>query len=91
MKPPLLLAFALLAVGFVVPTLGQEKNAVDPQVRRQIEELNVNYDKAFNDNDAEAMAALFTWNGVEKGPEGQAFGQPDYRGTLRNFVPVTSN
>ena len=92
MKPPLLLAFALLAVGFVVPTLGQEKNAVDPQVRKQIEELNVNYDKAFNDNDAEAMAALFTWNGVEKGPEGQAFGQPDIEeryGTLFQLHPTS--
>src|SRR5262245_52977276 len=74
MKPHLLLALALLAV---VSGLGQEKNAVDPQVRKQIEELNVKYDKALNEKDAEAIAALFTWNGVETGPEGQAFGQPD--------------
>jgi uncharacterized protein (TIGR02246 family) len=77
MKTHVLLALALLAFGRIVPAAGQENNAVDPKVREQIEELNVKYDKAFNDNDAEAIAALFTWNGVETGPEGQAFGQPD--------------
>jgi uncharacterized protein (TIGR02246 family) len=77
MKAQVPLALALLLFGFAVPAPGQENNAVDPQVRRQIEELNVKYDKAFNENDAEAIAALFTWNGVETGPDGQAFGQPD--------------
>lgn len=35
------------------------------------------YDEAFNKNDAEAVAALFTVDGVEMGPEGPASGQPD--------------
>jgi hypothetical protein len=30
--------------------------------RKKIEELNIKYDKAFNENDAEAIAALFPWN-----------------------------
>jgi uncharacterized protein (TIGR02246 family) len=77
MKVHVLVTLALLAFGFVLPAPGQEDNTVDPEVRKQIEELNVKYDKAFNENDAEAIAALFTWNGVETGPEGQAFGQPD--------------
>ena len=77
MKVHILPTLALLAFGFVVPAPGQENNTVDPQVRKQIEELTVEYDKAFNENDAAAIAALFTWNGVETGPEGQAFGQPD--------------
>ena len=77
MKVQVLLALALLAFGFVVPAPGQENNTVDPQVRKQIEELTVEYDKAFNENDAAAIAALFTWNGVETRPEGQSFGQPD--------------
>ena len=77
MKVHILLTLALLAFNFVVPAPGQENNTVDPQVRKQIEELNVKYDKAFNENNAEAIAALFTWNGVETGPDGHAFGQPD--------------
>ena len=73
MKVHILLTLALLAFNFVVPAPGQENKTVDPQVRKQIEELNVKYDKAFNENDAAAITALFTWNGVETGPEGQAF------------------
>ena len=77
MKAHVLLAVALLAFGVVASAPGQESKTVDPQVRKQIEELNLRYDKAFNENDAQAIAALFTWNGVETGPDGQAFGQPD--------------
>ena len=77
MKAHVLLAVALLAFGVVASAPGQENNTVDPQVRKQIEEIKVKYDKAFNENDAAAITALFTWNGVETGPDGQAFGQPD--------------
>jgi hypothetical protein len=73
MKVHILLTLALLAFNFVVPAPSQENKTVDPQVRKQIEELNVKYDKAFNENDAAAITALFTWNGVETGPEEQAF------------------
>ena len=62
MKAHVLLAVALLAFGVVASAPGQESKTVDPQVRKQIEELNLRYDKAFNENDAEAIAALFPWN-----------------------------
>jgi ketosteroid isomerase-like protein len=77
MRLHVLLGLVVLAIGFVVPTLAQEGNAVDPQVRKQIEELNMMYDEAFNKNDAVAVAALFTVDGVAMGPEGLASGQPD--------------
>jgi uncharacterized protein (TIGR02246 family) len=91
MKVHILPTLALLAFGFVVPAPGQENNTVDPQVRKQVEELNVKYDKAFNQNDAAAITALFTWDGVETGPEGQAFGQPDIEeryGALFQLHPI---
>jgi hypothetical protein len=77
MKLRLLLALLGLVFSFALPTLAQEKNAVNPQVRQQIEELNVKYDGAFNKNDAEGIATLFTVDAVEMGPEGPASGQPD--------------
>jgi hypothetical protein len=70
MKFRLLLTIAGLVVGFGGPTRAQEKNAVDPQVRQEVEALNLKYDEAFNQNDAEAVAALFTADAVETGPEG---------------------
>jgi hypothetical protein len=72
-----LLGLAVLAIGFVVPTLAQEGNTIDPQVRKQIEELNRKYDEASNANSAVAVAALFTVDAVETGPEGPGSGQPD--------------
>ena len=55
----------------------KEKNAVDPQVRKQIEELNLKYDEAFNQNDAEGVATLFTADAVETGPEEASSGQQE--------------
>ena len=55
----------------------QEKNAVNPQVRKQIEELNLKYDEAFNQNDAEGVASLFTADAVETGPEEASSGQQE--------------
>jgi hypothetical protein len=77
MKIYLLLGLAVLAISFVVPTLAQEGNALDPQTRKQIEELNRKYDEAFNANNAVAVAALFTVDAVETGPERPVSGQPD--------------
>ena len=61
----LLLALAGLAVGFAVPVLAQEQNAVDPQVRQEIEAVQMNFDEAFNKHDAAAIAALFTPDAVD--------------------------
>ena len=65
MKRRLLLTVAALAIGFTVPTLAQEKNTVDPQVRQQIEAVFMQFQEAYNKHDAAAMAALHTQTAVE--------------------------
>jgi uncharacterized protein (TIGR02246 family) len=71
------LTIAGLFIGFSGPARAQEKNTVDPQVRQQVEALNLKYDEAFNQNDAEAVAALFTADAVETGPEEAASSQEE--------------
>jgi hypothetical protein len=55
--------FRLLLVGLAISVAvlahAQEKGMVDPQVRGQIEAMNVEYDEAFNQNDAEAVGGAF--------------------------------
>ncbi len=65
MKIRLLLTLAGLAFGFALPTFAQEQNAVDPQVRQQIEAVLVKFEEAYNKYDAAAMAALHTQDAVE--------------------------
>ena len=80
-----------LFVSFCVPARAQEKNAVDPQVRKQIEELNLKYDEAFNQNDAEAVATLFTADAVETGPEEAASGQQEIEDRYKTFFESHPN
>ena len=78
MKFRLLLTLGGLAIGFGAQARAQEQNTVDPQVRQQIEALNQKFDEAFNQNDAEAVADLFTAGAVEAGPdEAAASGQQE--------------
>jgi len=77
MKFRLLLTLAGLAIGFCAQAPAEEKNTVDSQVRQQIEALNRKYDEAFNQNDAEALADLFTADAVEAGPEEAASGKQE--------------
>jgi ketosteroid isomerase-like protein len=65
MKMRLVVTLAGLAIGFAVPALAQEKDAVDPEVRQQIEAVLKKYDEAFNKHDAAAIAALFTQDAIE--------------------------
>jgi uncharacterized protein (TIGR02246 family) len=88
---PVLLALAGLVTGFATPIHAQEKGSVDPKVRQQIEELNVKYDDAFNKNDAEGIATLFSVDAVETGAEGAVSGQSeieDWYGVLCQSHPT---
>jgi Domain of unknown function (DUF4440) len=62
-------------INFVVPAFAQEKDTVDPQTRQQVETAAMKYDEAFNKNDAAAVAALFTQDAIEVGPDGPDYGQ----------------
>jgi hypothetical protein len=59
MKMRLLPTLAGLAIGFAVPTLAQEQNTVDPEVRQQIEVVLMKFDEAFKKQDAAAIARLW--------------------------------
>jgi hypothetical protein len=58
MKIRSLFTLAGLAVSFAVPTIAQDKNAVAPEVRQQIEAVFTQFQEAYNKHDAAAMAAL---------------------------------
>jgi uncharacterized protein (TIGR02246 family) len=65
MKKRLTVALVALAIGFAVPSIAQDQNAVDPEVRQQIEAVIVKFDEAFNRHDAATIAAIYTKDAVE--------------------------
>jgi uncharacterized protein (TIGR02246 family) len=91
MKFRLLLALVGLIISVAASAHAQEKGRVDPQVREQIEALNVKYDEAFNQNEAEAVAALFTADAVETGPEEAASGQQEIEDRYKAFFESHPN
>ena len=60
MKIRLVVALVGLAISFVVPAFSQQKDAADSQIRQQLDTLGQQYDEAFNNGDAAALAATFT-------------------------------
>ena len=60
----LVVAIVWLVIGLAVTTFAQQNNTVDPQTAQQIRALAMKYDEAFNRNDAAAVAALYTEDGV---------------------------
>jgi ketosteroid isomerase-like protein len=69
MKARSLLNIAGLAISFVLPTLAQQKEAIDPKVEQQIRLLAAKFDEAINRHNAVAVAALYTQDGVGEIPE----------------------
>ena len=67
MRIRLLIGIAIvgLAMGFALPSIAQNKNTVDPQVRQQIEAVSMKFQEAYNNRDIAAIAALETQNAVE--------------------------
>jgi uncharacterized protein (TIGR02246 family) len=64
MKIRLVVALVGLAIGFAAPAFAQQKDAADPQIRQQIDALTKKYIDAVDNNDAAALAALFTEDAV---------------------------
>jgi len=58
-----------------LPTSVQEKNTVDPQLREQVLALANKFNEAWNNNDAAALAALFTEDGIEVTDRGPIYGR----------------
>ena len=65
-----LLTLVGLAIGFALPTFAQQTNTPDPQLRQQIVALLEKFSEAWNNNDAAALAALYTKDAVFCGGEG---------------------
>jgi ketosteroid isomerase-like protein len=60
----------------------QEKNAIDPEVRQQIEAVLVKFDEAYNRDDQAAIAALHTQDAVEV----RSWGGTNYLRTGRQAI-----
>jgi hypothetical protein len=91
MKTPLAVTLVVLAIGFALPTFAQEQNAVDPEVRQQIETLLMKFREAFNKHDPAAIAALYTENAIRleswwsEGAFGQQAIQKSYTGMVASM------
>ena len=71
MKTRLVVALVGLVISFALPTFAQQKDKVDPQTIEQLAALPKKFAVAFNNNDAAALAALYTEDAVlvwESGP-----------------------
>jgi ketosteroid isomerase-like protein len=75
MKRRLLLALTGLAIGFAVPTFVQQKDTPDPKLRQRLEAVIKKHTDALDKNDAAAVAANFTEDGVLVAPDGTFSGR----------------
>jgi uncharacterized protein (TIGR02246 family) len=64
MKIRLLGALVALAISFALPTFGQQKEKNDPQTLEKVNAIAKKFDEAVNNNDAAAVAALFTEDAI---------------------------
>jgi uncharacterized protein (TIGR02246 family) len=75
MKTRLLLAVVGLAIGFALPTFAQQTNKPDPQLRQKLVDAIKKHTDALDKNDATAVAANFTENGILVTLNGPIFGR----------------
>ena len=64
-----------LAIGFAVPAFAQQKDTVDPQIIEQLNALTKKFIEAVDNNDAAAVAALFTEDAVFVTDTGPVYGR----------------
>jgi hypothetical protein len=87
MKVHLPLTLAGLAIGFVVPAFAQQTNTPDPQLREKLVAAIKKHTDALDKNDAAAVAANFTEDGILVTPGGPiSVGRPS-----RNIMQTTSS
>jgi uncharacterized protein (TIGR02246 family) len=75
MKIPSLLVLVGLAISFTLPTFAQQKDTSDPQLREALVAFNKQVDEALNNNDAHALAGLFTEDAVFVTDQGPILGR----------------
>jgi uncharacterized protein (TIGR02246 family) len=74
-KTGLVVALVGLAISFALPAVAQQTNTPDPQLREQLVALTKKFDEAWNNNDAAALAALYTQDAVEVTDHGPIYGR----------------
>jgi ketosteroid isomerase-like protein len=88
MKIPLVVALVGLAISFALPTFAQQTNTPDPQLRQALLALAKKFEDAWNNNDAAALAALFTEDAVLVNDTGPVYGREAikkyYTGVFQN-------
>src|SRR5215831_2709062 len=75
MKKLLVVPRAGLAISFALPTYAQQKDVADPQTTQKILAMTKAGNDAHNNNDAAAIAAQFTRDGVFVTTEGPITGR----------------
>ncbi len=75
MKLRLLLALVGFLFSFVLSTFAQQTDTPDPQLRPQLLALAKKFEEAWNNNDAAALAALFTKDAVLVEQAGPVYGR----------------
>jgi ketosteroid isomerase-like protein len=75
MKIRFVVALVGLAISFALPTIAQQKDTVDPQLREALAAYNKKEDEAWNNNDAVALAALYTEDAVLVNDTGPIYGR----------------
>jgi ketosteroid isomerase-like protein len=75
MKKCLVVPLVGLAISFALPALAQQKDTVDPQLRQVADALSKKFDEAYDNNDAAAVAALFTEDAVLVTTQGPIYGR----------------
>jgi len=75
MKRRLVVSLVGLAISFALPTYAQEKDVADPQTTQKILALGKAFDEAHSDNDAAAVATLYTRDAVLVTIEGPIIGR----------------
>ena len=91
MKTCLLPALVVLAISFALPTYAQQKDVAEPSIVQQRDllgdikaiaefgDLHRKLDQAYDNNDAAAVAALFTEDGLFGAPDGMFSGRQNIR------------
>ena len=69
------LILVVLAIGLALPSFAQQKNTPDPRLREKLIAAIKKHTDALDKNDAAAVAANFTEDGILVTPDGPIFGR----------------
>jgi uncharacterized protein (TIGR02246 family) len=94
MKIRFLLALVGLAISFALPTFAQQTNTPDPELRQRLIARIKTHTDALEKDDAAAVAANFTEDGILVTPDGPIFGRDSiekYYADLFKQVHLSNN